>query len=268
MVRRTGTALLLLALILPAIYFGGVLYYLIVAAFILTATWEYVHMFSIMQFKPSLAVSIGGVFIILAARHFASAAAGAALSVAVLVALTVHLIDYERGRDRAAIDFAITVGAIAYLGWVAAYMIDLRGLPNGGWWIMLVFPVVWLSDSGAYMIGVKYGRHKMLPRLSPHKSWEGYFAGVVGGAISGAFFAFAYTRFGPLHLSVWQGALLGLILGVLTTLGDVGESLFKRLAGVKDSGSLFPGHGGAFDRIDSLIWASVIGYFCVRFWLT
>jgi len=268
MVRRTGTALLLLVLILPAIYFGGVLYFLIVAAFLVTAAWEYVHMFSLMEFKPSLVVSIGGVFIILAARAFAPAAAGAALSAVVLVALTIHLLDYEHGRDQAALDFAITVGGIAYLGWVAAYMIDLRGLPNGGWWIMFVFPVVWLSDSGAYMIGVKYGRHKMLPRLSPHKSWEGYFAGVVGGAISGAFFAFAYTRFGPLNLSVWQGALLGLIFGVLTTLGDVGESLFKRFASVKDSGSLFPGHGGAFDRIDSLIWAAVIGYFCVRFWLT
>ena len=268
MVRRTGTALLLLALILPAIYFGGVFYSLVAAAFLVTATWEYVHMFSLRGSKPSLVVSIGGVFIILATRLFAPAAAGAALSAVVLVALTVHLIDYERGRDQAALDFAITVGAIAYLGWVGAYMIDLRLLPNGGWWIMLVFPVVWLSDSGAYMIGVKYGRHKMLPRLSPHKSWEGYFAGVIGGMICGAFFAFAYTRFGPLNLSVWQGALLGLILGVLTTLGDVGESLFKRFASVKDSGALFPGHGGAFDRIDSLIWAAVIGYFCVRFWLT
>jgi len=268
MVRRTGTALLLLALILPAIYFGGLLYSLIVAAFLLTATWEYVHMFSLMEFKPSLVVSIGGVLTILAARLFSPAAAGAALSAVILVAMTVHLVDYERGRDRAALDFAITVGAIAYLGWVGAYMIDLRLLPNGGWWIMLVFPVVWLSDSGAYLIGVKYGRHKMLPRLSPHKSWEGYFAGIAGGVICGAFFAFAYTRFGPLNLSVWQGALLGLLLGVLTTLGDVGESLFKRFASVKDSGSLFPGHGGAFDRIDSLIWAAVIGYFCVRFWLT
>ena len=268
MVRRTATALLLLVLILPAIFFGGALYFLIVDAFVITATWEYVHMFSSMRFKPSLPVSIAGVFVMLATRAYGPAAAGAALTVVILAAMTVHLVDYERGRDQAALDFAITVGGIAYLGWVAAYMIDLRGLPNGGWWIMLVFPVVWLSDSGAYMIGAKYGRHKMLPRLSPHKSWEGYLAGVVGGTISGAFFAFAYTRFGPLHLSLWQGALLGLLLGVLTTLGDVGESLFKRFASAKDSGSLFPGHGGAFDRIDSLVWAAVIGYFCVRFWLT
>jgi phosphatidate cytidylyltransferase len=268
MARRSATALLLLVLIAPAIYFGGVLYFLYVAAFALAATWEYVHMFSLRKFEPSLAVSLGGVLVILLTRAFAPFAAEAALALAVLVAMAVHLVAFERGRDQAAADFGITVGGVAYLGWIAAYMIDLRSLPDGGWWVMLVFPVVWLADSGAYMIGVKYGRHKMLPRLSPHKSWEGYLAGVVGGTLGGAFFAYAYSRLGPLDVSIWQGAWLGLVLGVLTTLGDVGESLFKRFAGVKDSGSFLPGHGGAFDRIDSLIWAGVIGYFCVRFLIT
>jgi len=265
MARRSATALLLLVLIAPAVYFGGILFFLYVAAFVLAATWEYVRMFSLMNYQPSMAVSLGGVLLILGARAFAPQGAGAALALAVLVAMTVHLLAYERGRDQAAVDFGITVGGVAYLGWIAAYMNDLRALPNGGWWIMLIFPVVWLADSGAYMIGVKYGRHKMLPRLSPHKSWEGYFAGVVGGTLCGAFFAYAYSRFGPLHISVWQGAWLGLVLSVVTTLGDVGESLFKRFAGVKDSGTFLPGHGGAFDRIDSLIWAGVIGYYCVRF---
>ena len=265
MARRSATALLLLVLIAPAIYFGGILFFLYVAAFALAATWEYVHMFSLKNFEPSPAVSLGGVLLILLARAFVPAAAGAALALAVLVGMTVHLISYERGRDSAAADFGITMGAIAYLGWIGAYMIDLRALPNGGWWIMLIFPVVWLADSGAYMIGVKYGRHKMLPRLSPHKSWEGYFAGVIGGTLCGAFFGYTYSRFGPLHVGIWQGAWLGLVLSVVTTLGDVGESLFKRFANVKDSGTFLPGHGGAFDRIDSLIWAGVIGYYCVRF---
>ncbi len=268
MVRRTATALLLLVLILPAIFFGGLPFLIYLGAFVITATWEYVRMFTGKQFRPSLPLSLGGVFVILAARAYAPADAGAVLSAVVLAALTLHLIDFERGRDQAALDFAITIGGIVYLGWVAAYMMDLRALPFGGWWIMFVFPVVWLADSGAYMIGVKYGKHKMLPRLSPHKSWEGYFAGVVGGTLCGCFFAFAYTRFGPLHVTIWQGALLAFALSTLPTLGDVGESLFKRFAGLKDSGTILPGHGGAFDRIDSLIWAGVIGYFFVRFWLT
>jgi phosphatidate cytidylyltransferase len=268
MAKRTATAAVLLALLAPAVYFGGPLYFLLVGAFLLAAAWEYLQMFSAVDFRPSPPILLGGIFIILVTRAFAPDFSTVALTAAVLAAMIVHLMAYERGRDRAAVDFSVTVGGIAYLGWIGAYILDLRLLPNGGWWLMLVFPVVWLADSGAYMIGVQYGRHKMLPRLSPHKSWEGYFAGVIGGTLSGMFCAIAYSRFGPLQITLWQGAALGLILSVLTTLGDVGESLFKRFAGFKDSGSFLPGHGGAFDRIDSLMWAAVIGYYCIRFWLT
>jgi phosphatidate cytidylyltransferase len=268
MVRRTATAAVLLALVAPAVYFGGLLYFVLVAAFLVAATWEYLQMFSAVDFRPSPPILLGGNFVILVTREFAPEFSTVALTAAVLAAMVVHLLAYERGRDRAAVDFGVTVGGMAYLGWIGAYILDLRLLPNGGWWVMLVFPTVWLADSGAYMIGVQYGLHKMLPRLSPHKSWEGYFAGVIGGTLCAMFFAVAYSRFGPLQITLWQGAALGLILSLLTTLGDVGESLFKRFAGFKDSGSFLPGHGGAFDRIDSLIWAAVIGYYCIRFWLT
>ncbi|MCL5123176.1 MAG: phosphatidate cytidylyltransferase, partial [Deltaproteobacteria bacterium] len=159
----------------------------------------------------------------------------------------------------------ITLGGLIYLGWVGAYMVDLRSLPDGGWWVMFIFPVVWLADSGAYSIGARYGTHKMFPRLSPNKSWEGYWAGVLMGTLYGGFFAFMYTKFGPLHVDIWQGVLIGFVLSTITTLGDLGESLFKREAVIKDSGNLFPGHGGAFDRIDSLIWAAVIGVYMIRF---
>src|SRR5574341_1407633 len=107
----------------------------------------------------------------------------------------------------------------------------------------------------------------MTPRLSPKKSWEGYWAGVFTGTLYGGFFAFAYSTWGPLHVSIWQGTLLGFVLSVMTILGDLGESLFKRQAGIKDSGNLFPGHGGAFDRIDTWIWAAVIGVYWIRWFL-
>jgi phosphatidate cytidylyltransferase len=267
MVRRTVTALLLLALILPAVYLGGLLYFFYVGAFITLAIWEYVQMFQAVKFEPSLAMTVGGTLVILAVRAFWPAGAGAAFAAVILAAMTVHMIAYERGRNEAALDFVISVGGIAYLGWIAAYMIDLRLLPNGAWWALLVFPVVWLADTGAYLIGARYGRHRMLSRLSPKKSWEGYFAGVAGGTLAAGFLAAAYSHFGHLHISFWQGIAFGFVLSTVTTLGDLGESLFKRFANAKDSGNFLPGHGGAFDRIDSLIWAGVIGYFWIRLFM-
>ena len=267
MARRLATALLLLVLILPAIILGGVIYFLYVCFFIVTAALEYVQMFGAAKFQPSALITIGGTFLLLAMRAFYPIGTEWTLTVLILTAMTYHLIAYECGRHEAALDFVITLGGLVYLGWIAGYMLELRALPEGGWWVMLVFPVVWLADSGAYMIGARYGTHKMLKRLSPKKSWEGFVAGVLVGTLYGGFFAFAYTRFGPLHIEVWQGLLLGFVLSTITTFGDLGESLFKRFANAKDSGNFLPGHGGAFDRIDSLIWAAVIGVIWIQLFL-
>jgi phosphatidate cytidylyltransferase len=265
--RRTVTALLLIVTILPAVYFGGILYFLYMGIFVVTAAWEYIQIFLAMQLKPSLVLTVGGTLLLLIMRTFWPAWAEFAFAGLILVALTFHLLAYERGRDQAALDFVITLGGFTYLGWIGAYIIDLRTLPNGFWWVMTVFPIIWLADSGAYMIGARYGRHKMFQRISPKKSWEGYVAGLFMGTFYGGFFAFAYTKFGPLHLGLWQGVLLGLVLSASSILGDLGESLFKRFANEKDSGNFLPGHGGAFDRIDSLIWAAVLGFFWIRFFL-
>ena len=265
MARRTVTAFILLALVIPAIMFGGVPYFLIIAFFLVMASWEYVHMFRAAKFEPSLSLTVGGVFLILALRAFWPQWTEPVFTALILLAMTIHLIAYERGRDQAALDFVITAGGLIYLGWIGAYLIDLRALPNGGWWVMFVLPIVWLADSGAYSWGARYGKRKMTPRLSPKKSWEGYWAGVFMGTVYGAFFAFAYSKYGPLNVSILQGIILGFVLSTVTTLGDLGESLFKRFGSEKDSGNLFPGHGGAFDRIDSLIWAAVIGVYWIRF---
>ena len=267
MVRRTLTALLLLVSMVPVIFFGGVLYFIYMGVFIVLAAREYVQMFQVKDFQPSLWITVGGTVAILLTRAFFPAWAEPIFAVLILLAMTFHLSAYERGREQAALDFAITVGGLVYLGWIGGYISDLRALPNGAWWVLTVFPIVWMTDSGAYTIGAKYGVHKMFKRISPKKSWEGYFAGILMGTLYGGFFAFVYSKFGPLHMSIWQGVLLGLVLSATTILGDLGESLFKRFASEKDSGNFLPGHGGAFDRIDSLIWAAVIGVFWIRFFL-
>jgi phosphatidate cytidylyltransferase len=269
MLRRTVTALTLLCIGMPALMLGGPFFFVLISIFIVGAAREYVQMFRAAQVQASPVLTVGGVFLILAARAFYPAAAGTLFATLILLALVVHLVAFERGREPAALDFAATVGGLAYLGWVGAYLIDLRNLPEGGWWFMLVLPAVWLADSGAYSIGAAYGKHRLAPRLSPKKSWEGYWAGVFTCVIGAAFLAFAYGRWGNLtgDISLVQAALLGLLLGVFTPLGDLGESMFKRQARLKDSSDVIPGHGGFFDRIDSWLWGAVIGFYFLKWFV-
>ncbi len=269
MLRRTLTALALAAIGLPAIIYGGIFYYLLLAIFLAGSAWEYVRLYRAVRSEPNEIVTVGGVLVITTARFFFAEAAIPLFVILVLLAMTVHLVAFERGRDQAALDFSVTISGIVYLGWLGSYLLDLRNLPQGVWWLMLVLPIIWAGDTGAYSIGAAYGKHKMSPRLSPKKSWEGYFAGLFTSVIVGAFFSYAFSSLGlqPLGglITFLQGAFLGLVIGALAPLGDLGESMFKRQGGLKDSSNIFPGHGGFFDRIDSWIWGAVLGYFLIYF---
>lgn len=261
--RRLITALALALFGLPAIVIGGIPYFLLMGTFLIGAAWEYVHLFRAVKFEPHMFATAGGVTAVAFARMFFPEFAQPVFIAAILAAMAIHLILYERGRDQSALDFGISVGGIVYIGWVGSYLFNLRNLPQGGWWFMLVMFCVWAGDSGAYSIGRAYGRHKMAPRLSPKKSWEGYATSVFTGAHTGALYVWIFKTFGYLQsdVTIWQGAILGLLLGALPTLGDLGESMIKRQSGIKDSSDLIPGHGGFFDRIDSWLWGAPIGYF-------
>ncbi len=267
--RRLITSLGLVLIGMPAILFGGIFYFLLMGTFLIGAAWEYVQLFRAVKFEPQIIITVGGVAFIIFSRMFFPQFAMPIFAASILIALAYHLIAYERGRDQAAIDFAITVAGVTYIGWIGAYLFDLRNLPEGGWWLMLVMCCVWLGDSGAYSLGRAYGRHKIAPRLSPKKSWEGYAGSVFTGMLSGIFFVYAFTKYGNLtgDIAIWQGAILGLILGALPPLGDLGESMIKRQSGIKDSSDIIPGHGGFFDRVDSWLWGAVIGYYFLIFFI-
>ena len=269
---RVLTALAMALVGLPAILAGGIFYFLLMGTFVVGATWEYVRLFRATKMEPNEPVAIGGVFLIILTRLYFSDWATTVFTGLILLALSVHLIAYERGRDQAALDFGATLGALAYLGWVGAYLVNLRSLPNGAWWVLLILPCVFATDTGAYVIGAAYGKHKMSPRLSPKKSWEGYAAGIVTAVYVGALFTYAFNRWGSwggwtADIAIWQGAALGALIGALAPLGDFGESLFKRQSGMKDSSAVFPGHGGFFDRIDSWLWGAVIGYYFIQWFI-
>lgn len=269
MLRRVITSLAIALVGLPAVILGGPFFFIIMSVFLAGAALEYVQMFRVVGYCADEKLTAGGVFILLGLRAFLPDYALPALVVMVFLAMAIHLVQFERGRDQAALDFGVTVGGLVYLGWIGAYLFDLRNLPGGGWYFMLVMPAVWLADVGAYAIGAAYGKHKMTPRLSPKKSWEGYWAGIFTGALAGAFFLYLYQVYGslPANIPIWHGILVGLLMGGVTPLGDLGESMFKRQAHMKDSSEVFPGHGGFFDRIDSWIWAAAIGFFYVRWFL-
>jgi phosphatidate cytidylyltransferase len=266
---RTITALALAVVGLPAILFGGIFYFLLMGTFLVGSAWEYVRLFRAVNYEPQEILTIGGVFLIALTRAFFPQASLPTFAILILLALAYHVIAFERGRDQAALDFSATVGALVYLGWIGAYLLDLRNLPNGGWWVLTVLPCVWFADTGGYSIGSAYGKHKMTPRLSPKKSWEGYIAGIASAVYGGAFMAYAFGTWGSLagQITPWQGALLGLLIGALAPLGDFGESMFKRQSGTKDSSNVFPGHGGFFDRIDSWLWGAVIGYYFIHWFI-
>jgi phosphatidate cytidylyltransferase len=133
--------------------------------------------------------------------------------------------------------------------------------------VLIVLPSVWLADIGAYLVGSRIGKHSLSPRLSPKKTWEGYWAGVVISTLGTAGLVILWHSLGGPDVAWWQGAALGAAFSILSTLGDLGESMFKRQAGVKDASNFFPGHGGVFDRIDSWLWGGALGYFLILWFL-
>jgi phosphatidate cytidylyltransferase len=159
--------------------------------------------------------------------------------------------------------WAWTIAGILYIGWLLSHLVALRGieLPGieeaGRNLVFLALFTTFGSDTAAYFTGRALGRHHLAPSISPGKTWEGTIAGFLGAIIVSLLFTMV------LPLSYWQAILLGFLVSLFGQLGDLIESLLKRNMGVKDSGRLLPGHGGALDRIDSVVFAGVVVYYYV-----
>jgi phosphatidate cytidylyltransferase len=264
--QRVIVTAILLPIGLALIVLGGVAFTLFIALILAIAAWEYAKIFKNGSHQPAEVIVIVGTAALTIGRGISGFQhVDWILGLIIIASMIYHMIAYERGRDKAGTDFSITISGIVYVGWLGAYLVSLRNLPNGAWWFMVSLPSIWAADSGAYFYGIRYGKRKLSPRLSPKKTVEGYLAGVVCGPIFGvAFSALAISQVGgEVGFSLLRGGILGLILAIFTTLGDLGESMFKRQFGVKDSSHLLPGHGGVFDRIDSWIWGASISYYII-----
>ncbi len=178
-----------------------------------------------------------------------------AIAGALFIFLLSGLFDGRELKDSAT-DIAFKTMGVVYIALPFSYLIPLRGLENGRWWILFLLVLIWSNDTFAYITGKAVGSHK-LTSISPKKTIEGAMGGVIGGGVAAGLFNF-FLNMGLSYASV---AVLAVVIGLVALTGDLAESLLKRAAGVKDSGSLLPGHGGILDRVDSLIFPIPLLYY-------
>lgn len=153
-------------------------------------------------------------------------------------------------------DWGNTAAGAIYTGWTLSLFLRLRAGDDGLEWVLLAVLATFATDTGAFLVGRAMGRRRMAPRISPGKTWEG----AVGGWLAGVGAVVGLAVLLDMPLTQLEAIALGALVGVAAQVGDLVESMLKRSAGVKDSGTLIPGHGGVLDRLDSVVFAIVVVY--------
>ena len=268
---RTLSGAVLLLVILGALYIGYYGYLALLFLITMSGVWEFYNLSKAKEYEPQRGTGILlSLFIYLAGAVLglsfvdnlgddglvlsAFALCGVVLLVGVVLSAEVF-----RNRTSPIVNVATTLAGALYVALPMALMAVVPlFLVGGGEWNALYFLfylfLVWGNDVFAYLAGVTMGRHKMCERLSPKKSWEGFAGGVLGSLAVGALGACVLNE----SYVVWIG--LALVVSLSSVVGDLVESMFKRDAGVKDSGSIMPGHGGILDRFDAFILSAPFAF--------
>jgi phosphatidate cytidylyltransferase len=266
--RRAAIALLLIPFVMWVIADGQWLFLVGISFVLSLAVFEFASLYRHIGRKPAALWMVVGVLAISISRFFAQFRFDPIIvGTFCVLAMAWHVREFERGNEHAGSDFALTIAGFLYVGWVGSYLVLLRRMPDGLTWFMIVLPSMWLADAVAYLVGKAIGEHRLAPRTSPKKSWEGYLAGILGGLIGGVLFlSLMSIGVNPdTRLATDLGMIVGVAVGTFGPIGDLGISMLKREVGLKDTGRLLPGHGGALDRMDSWFWAAFIGYHLVAF---
>lgn len=264
--QRIVVTAIIIPLAIFVIYSGSYIYQITIITLLAIAAWEYIKLLKKIELNPAIPLVILGVILLPLIRALVQFNYGSAtLTLLIFGIAAYHIIQYERTDSNPSADFSASLSVILYIGFLGSYLISLRSLPDGMWWTFLTLPTVWIADSGAYLIGSAFGKHKLATKTSPNKTWEGYFGGILTGILGaiGLLLLYQNTFQAGLTISLLEAGFLGLIISAAIPLGDLTESMIKRQASSKDSGTLFPGHGGIFDRLDSLFWAAPIGYYLI-----
>jgi phosphatidate cytidylyltransferase len=259
MLVRTLTALVTIPIYLLALYYGGWIWTVFVCLLAAIATVEMLRVAGKVfenrfHFHFFLALSIGLLLIITAYLFPESIykSMGLAFICTFLLCSVVELGQVSPTLyQKCGWVFFTTV----YIGFFFSHLVLLRNLPSGWALALYVTLVIWATDSFAYFVGIKFGKHKLLPKISPKKSVEGALGGLAASMITGALIGH-FTELGIL-----KGFLGGFILSLTGQVGDLVASSIKREFSVKDSGTLLPGHGGIIDRFDSLLVSGMVLYY-------
>ena len=265
--QRLITATCLIAILLAALFLPWGLFPVLITLLLGTSAWEWSRLANMQEQSSRLAYSglIVGLFIV--ALIFQDEIVGFAFRISTLmfwfwILLIPLLVRFPETKPFFQNTWVTaSLGAVILLS-TAMGLLWLHDLEKGAWFVLCLFSIVTIADSGAYFAGKSLGRHKLAPEISPGKSWEGMYAGLVAN------FCFAIALVFGLNMSPENSFLIVLIV-LLTSLfsveGDLLESAIKRSQGVKDSGTILPGHGGVLDRIDGICAATPCFIFCVLF---
>jgi len=256
--QRVITALWNIPLVIAAVWWDKPLpwFTILVAVFGLLAAFEFYRIVATKQVQPLTFLGLIWTLLFILSPHFDYGVTTPLLLTSLVVISLIWLL--RRGlREGAFVSWAWTIAGVLYVGWLLSFLVALRGLDAGRYWVFLALFITFASDTTAYFIGRAWGKRRLAPRISPGKTWEGAVAGVLGAIIVSVAFV---KLLGP-SLDYGQAILLGLLVSVFGQFGDMVESLFKRNMGIKEAGKLFPGHGGVLDRIDSIVFASAVAYY-------
>ncbi len=265
MKQRIITALWGIPLLLVFIYFDTNWFPLIIfliAAFAIAGAVEFYRLAALSGGQPFTIFGIVWVMLFVASAHFERLDFTSSL-LASAVALPL-IFGFGFRREKPFLSWGWTVAGILYMGWMLSRYVSLRELDHGRELVIFAIFSTFACDTTAFFVGRAWGKHHMAPTVSPKKTWEGAVAGFIA-APAAALILHYVLNLGSweLPLGYTQTIILGCLIGLFAQLGDLLESLLKRKAGVKDSGSLIPGHGGVLDRIDSLVFIGVIVYYYV-----
>lgn len=262
LLKRTMTIIIGVPLVILTIFWKGFPFFIVIIIIALLGLKELYSIAHKQKYKPSYI--LGGIltsyFILISVYDIYSLnyyIKNIFITFFIILSFVMQL--FKKDFSKVLTEISVVIFGSIYLGYLFSFMLKIKDLPNGNYFLISLLLITWANDSGAYLIGTKLGKNKIFPKISPKKTFEG----AIGGIIFSIAATFALKNW--LNVTFNELLFLGLIISIIAQLGDLFESVLKRGSGIKDSGTLVPGHGGILDCLDSIIFTAPVFYYCITF---